>query len=156
MTLKHWSPVTEMRSFERNVNDLLKGFFGDSTSPLAKSVLGETNINEQSWRPRTDIIEAEDHYHLSTDLPGIDPKDVKITVEEGRLTLSGERVFSEESQDTNWQRRERRYGKFERSFVLPDTIDQEAIKAEFKNGQLDITIPKLAKVQPKQIEISID
>ena len=108
------------------------------------------------WIPLTDIFEDKDNYKIKADLPGMKKEDVKISFSEGQLSISGERVQERESKDTKCYRVERTYGKYYRSFNLPKEIKKDKIKAEFKDGQLTITIPKAEEVKPKEIEIKIN
>jgi HSP20 family protein len=106
--------------------------------------------------PLTDIYEDKDNYKIKADLPGIKKNDVKISFSNGELSISGERIQEEESKDSRTHRVERVYGKYYRSFTLPKEIKEDKIKAEFKDGQLTITIPKAEEVKPKEIEISVN
>jgi HSP20 family protein len=105
--------------------------------------------------PLTDVYEDKDNYIIKADLPGIKKDDVKISYTDGQLEISGERVQEKETKDTKWHRMERSFGKYYRSFTLPKEIKQDNIKAEFKDGQLTILIPKSEEEKPKQIEIKV-
>ena len=107
------------------------------------------------WMPLTDIKETNDEYRLMLDIPGVDKKDVKISFSNGELQISGERKEEKEDKNEKYHRVERSFGKYYRSFRLPDKIQQDNIKAEFNNGSLRVTIPKAEEVKPKEIEIKV-
>lgn len=105
------------------------------------------------WAPAVDIREEQDRFLLRADVPGVDPKDIEITMENGTLTIRGHRKEVKEEEHNGWRRRERLHGEFFRRFMLPDSADAEAIQAESKNGVLEVVIPKEEKVQPRRIEV---
>ena len=106
-----------------------------------------------SWQPAVDIKEEENCFLIVADVPGVDPKDIEITMENGMLTVKGERHSKTEDSNKNYKRTERTSGVFYRRFSLPDTADGEHIEAKGSNGVLEITIPKHEKVQPRRIEV---
>jgi len=108
-----------------------------------------------AWAPAVDIYEQEGYIVLKAELPGIDPKDVDIRLENNVLTLRGERKVDTDVQRDNYHRVERAYGSFTRSFTLPSVVDQEHIKADYKDGVLKVTLPKREEAKPKQINISV-
>ncbi len=108
--------------------------------------------NLVNWRPAVDIRETSDAFVLTADIPGIDPKDVEITVSEGVLTLKGERAATP-TQESPVLRRERAVGHFERGFNLPDDIDEDGVTASGKHGVLEVALPKMAKAQPRRIVV---
>ena len=105
------------------------------------------------WCPAVDVSENEKELLVSADLPGIDPKEVEITVKENILTLTGERKNGKEEKDGAYHRVERAYGSFTRSFVLPSTVDETKVSAEYKDGVLRIHLPKREEVLPRKIEV---
>src|SRR5262249_29959154 len=107
-----------------------------------------------SWAPVVDIYEKDGNIVLKAELPGVDPKDVDIRLENNTLTLKGERKFDREVSKENYHRGERAYGAFTRSFALPNVVDQNNIKAEYKDGVLQMTLPKREEAKPKQIAIN--
>jgi HSP20 family protein len=107
----------------------------------------------QRWAPPMDLLEAEDHYLLRADLPGLSQDDVAIELEHGTLQISGERKGSHEEHQKGWHRIERAYGKFSRSLTLPEGIDPDAVTAEFDKGVLTVRIPKPEQVKPRRIAI---
>jgi HSP20 family protein len=108
-----------------------------------------------SWAPSVDIYEHDGNLVLRAELPGIDPKDVDVRVENNVLTLSGERKLDSEVKKESYHRVERSYGAFSRSFTLPNVVDTDKIKAEFKDGMLRLVLPKKEEAKPKQISISV-
>lgn len=113
-----------------------------------------SNVVTSHWRPAVDIREEKDRFVIEADLPGVDPNDIEVTMENGMLTLKGERkVEKQAGSGDGYKRVERAYGMFYRRFSLPDTADPDQIKAHGKNGVLEIVIPKQEKVQPRRISV---
>lgn len=124
-------------------------------------VFGSWSENESSgitadWVPSVDINEFDDRFQLFIDVPGVDPKDVEITLDNGVLIISGERFAqaAKEGETLVARRQERGKGRFYRRFILPDTVDAEKVKATDRHGVLEISIPKQAKAQPRRIEVA--
>ncbi|HSC46834.1 MAG TPA: Hsp20/alpha crystallin family protein [Gammaproteobacteria bacterium] len=109
-----------------------------------------------AWTPTVDIKEEAGRYVIHADVPGVDPKDIEVTLDEGVLTLSGERKSESRTEEDGWKRVERVSGQFLRRFTLPETVDAEGVSARGANGVLEIVIPKQAKVQPKKIEVKVN
>ncbi len=107
------------------------------------------------WAPPVDIAETENELVVKADLPDVDPKNVAIQLENGTLTLKGERKFEEQNNNRGYHRLERSYGSFVRAFSLPDSVDGEKVKADYKNGVLTITLPKKEVAKPKKIQVEI-
>jgi HSP20 family protein len=107
----------------------------------------------QRWAPAMDLIEAEDHYLLKADLPGMSEDDVAIEFEHGVLTISGERIAEHTDHGEGWHRIERASGRFSRQLSLPEGVDAEAVTAEFDRGVLTVRIPKPERAQPRRIAI---
>jgi HSP20 family protein len=105
------------------------------------------------WNPAVDLYEKDDNFVIKAELPGVDKKDIGIDLKDGVLTLSGERSNDSEVKDDDYYRRERTYGKFQRTFSLPADVDSDKIKAEFKDGVLVVEVPKPEKSKPKKITI---
>ena len=112
-------------------------------------------IEDAAWSPAVDIVETENDIVLRADLPGVDPKDVDIQVENGTLTLKGERKFESDVKEDDYRRVERVYGSFLRSFALPSTVDAEKVEAEYRNGVLELKLPKRPEAKPKQIKVAV-
>ena len=148
MALIRWDPFREMTSFQERMNRL----FSDV---LARSPLGEEEITKGAWVPAVDIYETHESLILKAELPGITKEDVSVEVEDNTLTLKGEKKFEAEVKEENYHRVERSYGNFQRSFTLPATVDQEKVKAKFKDGILEIRLPKVEEAKPKQIKVEV-
>ncbi len=152
MAIVKWNPSRELLNVEREFNKLfnsISGRFGLTDS-------SETEEYENAvWMPLTDISEDKDNFILKLDLPGISKDDVKISYTDGQLNISGERKQEKETKDAKFHRVERAYGKYFRSFTLPSKIKDDKIEAEFKDGQLIITVPKAEEAKPKEISIKI-
>jgi len=110
---------------------------------------------ENSWIPRVDVHDTGKEVVIDAELPGIDKKDIKVEVKDQTLTLAGERKYEEKTEKDNYSRIERRYGKFSRTFGLPETIDAGKVKAKYNNGILTLTLPKKEEVKPKEIEVEV-
>jgi len=117
--------------------------------------LGET-ATAAAWVPTVDIKEEAGRYVIHADVPGVDPKDIEVTLEEGVLTLRGERKSESRTEEDGWRRVERVSGQFLRRFTLPETVDAEGVSAQGTNGVLEIVIPKQVKVQPRKIEVKVN
>ena len=112
-------------------------------------------VASPDWSPRVDITETPQAFTLKAEIPSVEKDDVKITIDGGMVTLSGERRQEKEEKDKTFHRIERFYGSFSRSFSLPDNIDAAAAKATFKDGMLTLDIPKTAAAKPKGIEVKV-
>jgi HSP20 family protein len=132
--------VVNPQPFSRDVDRLFDAFFG-----------GEREARR--WVPQMDLVEAEDHFVLKADLPGLDEGDVSIEVQDGTLTISGERKAEHESRERGWYRIERSFGSFSRSLTLPDRVDPDGIAANFDRGVLEVRIPKPEEHKPRRVEI---
>jgi HSP20 family protein len=128
--------------FSREVDRLFDAFFGQDRDATRR------------WVPPMDLVEAEDHFVLEADLPGLSDGDVKIEIADGTLTVSGERKLARERSERGWYRIERSFGSFSRSLTLPEGVDADGITAGFHNGVLEVRIPKPAERKPRRIEIS--
>jgi HSP20 family protein len=109
--------------------------------------------SRDTWMPALDVRESADRYEVTVDLPGLDPKDVNVTFEDGMLTISGKRQFQEEDRGDTWHRIERGFGSFARSIRLPQTADTEKIEASFDKGVLKVSVPKTEQAKPRTIEV---
>ncbi len=108
------------------------------------------------WAPRVDIVERENEYVILADLPGLKREDIAVNVESNTLSISGERTRQEEKSGERWYRAERSCGTFKRTFSLPNTIDAGKVKAEYRNGELVVILPKAEQAKPRQIDIAVD
>jgi HSP20 family protein len=145
MTFNRWEPYRGPATLQEQVNRLLGNVLERSAE--------ESNLT--SWAPAADIYETEHELVVKADLPEIDPKDLDIRVENNILTIRGERKFEKKVNEENYLRVERAYGAFSRSFSLANTVNAEAIKADYQNGVLTLTIPKREEAKPKQIKVNV-
>lgn len=146
MMLTRFNPVRELAGIQREINRIFEDFFGENF---------ERGI-EKAWGPAVDITEDDKNIYLKADLPGMTQKDIKVSIEDGVLTISGERKSErEEKKGGKFYRLERVYGQFCRSFTLPDHIEPTKITAEYKDGVLTLTIPKTEEKKSKAIEIEV-
>ena len=113
----------------------------------------EAAARDASWTPAVDIHEEAQRFLVRADLPGVKANDIEVTADKGVLTLRGERQIDKKEVDGHYSRVERVAGKFVRTFTLPDNVQTDAIKAQFKDGVLELTIPKIAKAEPRRIEV---
>ncbi len=109
----------------------------------------------EGWIPAVDILEKEGSLVLRAELPGVNEKDIDLKLEGNVLTLKGDRKFEDEEKKNNYHRIESFYGSFSRSFTLPDTVDTQKIKADYKNGILTVTVPQKPEVRPREIPVSV-
>jgi len=108
------------------------------------------------WMPAVDILETENELVLKADVPDVELKDIDIQIENGTLSLCGERKFEKKDEKSGFHRIERSYGSFERFFTLPETVDAEKVKADYKNGVLTVMLPKKELAKPRQIKIAVN
>ncbi|HEY2941414.1 MAG TPA: Hsp20/alpha crystallin family protein [Vicinamibacteria bacterium] len=148
MAIVRFEPFRDLMSLQDRMNRLFHESYRSQTSEDDWALGG-------TWAPAVDIYEQENNIVLKAELPGVDPKDVDIRLENNTLTLRGERKFDNEVKKENYHRVERAYGAFTRSFTLPTVVDQNNIKAEFKDGVLRVTLPKREEAKPKQIQINV-
>ncbi len=149
--LTRWNPFREMEDLQRQMSSLF------DRNPFRHSNLAgqEENITVPEWAPLVDIAEDPKEYLIKVELPEVQKEDVKVTVEAGTLTISGERKTEKEQKDRKYHRVERFYGRFERNFSIPDDAEASDVKAEFKDGVLRVHLAKSEKARPKQIEVKV-
>ncbi len=148
MSLTTYEPWSLLDRFNQQLNQLAyadKSLSNDNDS---------SNIVTSHWRPAVDIKEEADRFLITADLPGVDPKDIQITMDNGVLTIKGERESETRDEREGYKRVERVSGAFYRRFSLPDTADAERIEAKGKDGVLEVTLPKHEKVQPRKIKVN--
>jgi HSP20 family protein len=150
MAIVRFDPFRDLVGLQERMNRM----FDESFRGLGRTG-GEDWALGGSWAPAVDIYEHEGNIVLKAELPGVDPKQVDIRIENSTLTLRGERKWDSEVKQENYHRVERSYGTFTRSFTLPSVVDQGHIKADFKDGVLSVTLPKREEAKPKQISISV-
>jgi HSP20 family protein len=146
--LTRWDPFQEIQELQKRLN----GLFG--STPVRRGDEREA-ITVAQWAPLVDIAEDDKEYVVKAELPEVKKDDVKVTVENGVLTVSGERKFEKEEKGKRYHRVERAYGSFVRSFSLPDDADDAQVKAEFKDGVLQVHVAKQEKARPKTIEVKV-
>lgn len=151
--LTRWNPFKEMEDLQNGLSSILSNF--GTWTPLSRLANGEEGLKVPDWTPLVDIVENGDGYLVKLDLPEVRKEDLKVTVENGALTISGERHFEKEEKGIKYHRVERAYGSFARSFMLPEHADPSKVHAEFKDGVLKIHVTKHANAQPKAIEVKV-
>ena len=128
--------------------------FSSEVNRLFNTLLApESGSRSQRWAPAMDLVEADDHYVLHADLPGMSEDDVSIEINDNVLTLSGERRDEQEHRGQGWHRVERTFGRFSRSLALPEGVNADAIEAAFDKGVLEIRIPKPEERKPRRVQI---
>ena len=148
MDLIKWEPFDGLNRIQSRINDLFEETFGRSRLPHAP-VSGV-------WYPPVDILESKDSYLIRAELPGMKKEDLHLELNDGTLTLSGERKFEETANGDEYHRVERVSGKFTRSFYLSRTVKHDAIKATYRDGILEVHVPKAEEAKPKQITVSVN
>jgi HSP20 family protein len=149
-TMMRWDPFQDLRSAQDEMAQM---------SPMLAHALGlhAQQGNERAmtsaWAPALDISERKDAYLVNVELPGLKPEDFDITMEDGLLTIQGERHFAHDSSEQQFHRVERRYGTFRRSITLPAHAMAEGIQASFEDGVLQILVPKAEEAKPKRIQV---
>lgn len=144
-SITRWDPFRNLSSLQEQVNRLFESNFQGQADKSALT----------TWAPAVDIYETENELVLKAELPDIDEKDLDVRVENNMLTIRGERKFESKVKEDSYLRVERTYGSFSRSFSLPNTVNTEAIKAEYAKGVLTVELPKRAESKPKQVKISV-
>ena len=146
--LTRYDPWTAMRQLR---NDMDRAFASGAVYDNDDG----SNVVTSGWTPAVDIEEQDQQFVIRADVPGVDPKDIEVTMDNGILTVRGERKLeNREESEAGYRRVERAYGSFYRRFSLPDTADPEGVSASSNHGVLQVVIPKKAAVQPKRIEVA--
>lgn len=143
-----WHPIKDLEEMEHR----LATFLGRSPARL-KGDKEEMTIAE--WAPLVDIMEDEKEYLIKAELPEVKKEDVKLSVHDDVLTITGDRRYEKEENDKKFHRIERAYGSFARNFMLPEDVDESKVAADFKDGVLKVHVPKSKKAKPQSIEIKI-
>jgi HSP20 family protein len=149
-TMMRWDPFQDLRSAQEEMAQM---------SPILAHALGlhaqqgSGQATTTAWAPALDISERKDAYLVTVELPGVEADDLEITLEDGLLTIQGERQFAQESSEQQFHRIERRYGAFRRSITLPAQVMAEQIEATVDNGVLQIMVPKMEEATPKRIQV---
>jgi HSP20 family protein len=132
-------------SLQQRFNRLFEEMFPFATEPISMA----------GWSPSCDIYETDNEIVVKAEIPGVKKENIKLSMQDNVLTLTGERKFEEETKKENYMRVERGYGKFTRSFSLPSYVDAKKISAEFKDGLLEVKLPKSEEAKPREVEIKI-
>lgn len=140
-----WEPFDELANLRNRMDRLFARVGEDYEQPIYAG----------NWMPTTDLYETKDAIVLKSELPGIEQKDINIEIENNVLTISGERKFEETTEEKGYQRFERKYGKFVRTFTIPVNTMPDKITANFQNGILELTIPKAEEAKPKKITVNV-
>jgi len=152
-TMMRWDPFQDLRSAQDEMAQM------DPMSPMLAHALGlhaqqgSGRATTTAWAPALDISERKDAYLVTVELPGVEIDDLQITLEDGLLTIQGERHFAHDSSEQQFHRVERRYGAFRRSITLPAHVMAEGIEATFEDGMLQILVPKMEEAKPKRIQV---
>ena len=150
MAIVRWDPFRELQDMSDRLNRMI-------ATPTTGGGVGQGKevMTVADWTPTVDISETEAEYAIKAELPEVKREDVKVTVEDGVLTIQGERKQEKEEKGKKYHRVERSYGRFVRTFTLPDTVDEGTVKAEYADGVLHLHLPKSEKAKPKQIEVKV-
>ena len=149
--LTRFNPTTDRTNLSQRMERLFDEMLGHGLSQAS-----EERRLRGSWVPAINILEREDAVVITADLPGLDAEDVEITVEEGTLSIRGERKLDEAAEGETFHRVERLYGSFERTFTLPNSIDVEKIEARSANGEMVLTLPKREESKPRSVKIKVE
>lgn len=147
MSLVRWNPFRELEDMQSRLNRL----FGDAPFPR----MGEDGMSFSGWSPAVDVQETDKEYLIKADLPDVKKEDVKVELLDGALTIEGERQQEKEEKGKKFHKIEREYGKFLRRFALPSEVDRSKVQAEFKNGVLNVHLPKSATAKPTAVEVKV-
>jgi len=149
MAIVRWDPFRDVVTLQDRMNRL----FDQALSKTRAD--DEEGLTASTWLPAVDIFETADSIVMKAELPGVSRENIDIQVRDNTLALKGERTFEREVKDENYLRIERSYGAFQRAFSLPTVIQQDKIKAVFKDGVLEVTMPKAEEAKPKQVKIDV-
>ena len=147
MALMRWTPMGNLYAFQNEMNRMFNEFFHGSNNEGANSKVS-------TWTPSVDIYETDDALVIKAELPGVSKDDVSVEVHQNTLTLRGQRKHEAEVEQDKYHRVERSYGTFQRSFVLPTMVDQEKVQATFKDGVLELHLPRLESAKPRRIAVN--
>jgi len=148
MAIIRWDPFREISALQERMNRLLSDF-------RVRAPLGEEGMAQGAWIPAVDIYETKDSIVLNVELPGVSKEDLSLEVKDNTLTIKGEKKMEKDVNEESYHRMERTYGSFMRAFTLPSTVQQDKVKAKFKDGILEILIPKVEEAKPKQIKVEV-
>jgi len=147
MALARWTPYRDLMAVRDEMNRVLNEAFGRGSTDESAWFSG-------AWSPPVDIYETDDALVMKAELPGFSKDDIHIEMKENTLVIRGERRREDEVKEGSYHRTERVYGAFQRSFLLPTTVDQEKVRASYKDGVLELRLPKVQAAQPKRISVT--
>lgn len=151
MALTRWDPFRELE----DMNERLSRVIGRTGLARGREGGGKDTLVDFDWAPSVDIAETPEDFQIKAELPEVKKEDVKISIEDGVLRISGERKQEKEEQGKKWHRVERTYGSFLRTFALPTNVDESKVRADYKDGVLTLRLPKSAEAKPKSVQIPI-
>ena len=149
MAIIRWDPFRNVATLQDRINRLFEDSF-----PRSRNI--DEDISMCEWKPSVDIYETEEGIVIKAELPGVNKEDVSVEVKNNILTLKGERFVDKEIDEDKYYRRERCFGTFHRTFTLQDTVLPDKIKAKFRNGVLEIEVPKPEEEKPRQISVNVE
>ncbi len=149
MAIVKWDPFRELEEMSDRLNRVF------NRPALSRTGNGKETMTAADWSPVVDVLETDKEYVIKAELPEVKRDDVKITVQDGVLTIQGERKYEAEEKGKRFHRIERSYGSFVRSFTVPDFVDEEKVGAEFRDGVLSLHLPKTEKARPRAIEVKV-
>lgn len=155
MKITKWDPFSEMALLSENLNKFFNRFFEEGFIAPRKSIFRD-ELFKGTWSPDVDIYENKDSIIVKADLPGVEKDKVKVEVKDNILTIRGERKEEKETKDHNVYRLERHYGEFVRNFTLPEKVDPARIKAKYKDGVLEVILPKPEESKGKEIKVEVE
>ena len=150
-TLTRWEPINDISNLSQRMDRMFEELMGRGLRRLA-----EDDRVRGSWSPAVNILERKDAIVITADLPGLKAEDVDVTVDNGVLTIRGERRLEEASEGETYHRVERVYGVFERTFTLPNSVDVNTIDAKFRNGEMVVTLPKREESKPRAVKVAVE
>ncbi len=148
MDLVQWKPFREVSRLRSEMDRLWDEYFGSGRRALQPM--------EEAWLPAVDVSESEDKITVKAEIPGLEAKDIDISMSGDTLTIKGEKKTETEEKEENYHLVERSYGSFRRAMKIPATVDADKVEATYKNGVLTVVLPKKEEVKPKAIEIKAE
>lgn len=149
MSILRWDPFEELREMQRSLDRLFDELSG--RRPLRRREAREPVV----WEPAVEVYETDQEVVVRAELPGVDPKNVNVTVQDNTVTIEAEAKEEQEERGRNYLRRELRYGQFSRSLTLPAEVRADAAKATYRNGVLELRVPKSERAKPKQVKVEV-
>jgi HSP20 family protein len=144
-SFRAWDPIGEVVDLHKRMDEIFGEFFGRTPAEMAAT--------EAVWSPLVDVHETKEDFRLQVELPGVKQEDIQLTIEGDSLVMKGERKREHEVKEDNYHRIERSYGTFQRSIVLPSVVDPNRVKATYRDGVLQIQLPKKEEAKPKEIKV---